>query len=87
MKARYIGGEGEAGSRNTKLFGITVYCDQVFDVPSGFENKARLNPYVEVIEEKAPAPIVVTGGNGGVAAPAEKPTRKRKEKDNGEPVA
>lgn len=85
MKARYIGGEGEAGSRCTKLFGITVHCDQVFEVPSGFENKARINPYVEVIDDNAHAGVTVTGGNGGSGEA--KTSRKRKEKDNGEPVA
>lgn len=73
MKARYIGEESAPGSRSTKLFGITVYCDQIFDVPPAFENKARVNPYVEVIEEKAaePAPEAVE---------APKPARKKKEK-------
>lgn len=80
MKARYIGEESEPGSRKTQLFGITVYCDQVFDVPAGFEKRARINAYVEVIEDEAPdAPAD--------EAPAAPKTRKRKEKDNGEPVA
>lgn len=79
MKARYIGGESEAGSRCTKLFGITVHCDQIFNVPAGFENKARVNPYVEVIEDAAPKAAAEE-------APAAPKTRKRKEKDNGEPV-
>lgn len=71
MKARYIGGESEPGSRSTKLFGVTVYCDQIFDVPPAFENKARINPYVEVIDEKAPAPVAE------VVEPV-KPVRKKK---------
>ncbi len=81
MKARYIGEESAPGSRSTKLFGITVYCDQIFDVPPAFENKARVNPYVEVIEDEAPKPAAFED------APAATKTRKRKEKDNGESVA
>jgi len=75
MKARYIGGESEPGSRSTKLFGITVYCDQVFDVPTGFEKKARLNPYVEVIED-----VADVAATDAVEPEAPKRTRKTKPK-------
>lgn len=84
MKARYIGGESEPGSQETIVFGnIKVRCGQVFEVPPQFEQKVRINPWFEVIEDAAP-PVATEELQAEAPAPK---TRKRKEKDNGEPVA
>jgi hypothetical protein len=60
-----------------------VKCGEVFEVPAGFEKKARGNAAFEIVEDAAPDPAAAS--EEVPAAP--KAARKRKEKDHGEPVA
>lgn len=88
MKARYIGEEAAFGTKETKLFGITVRCGEVFEVPVGFETKARGNAFVEVLPDAPPRAVVTSepaaealGPDPGLVAATPTTRRKKQAKD------
>lgn len=62
MKAKYIGEEDAPGSKSTILFGARRKIGEVFEVPAGFEQKAKYNKFIEALPEAGEAQQQRKGG-------------------------
>lgn len=78
MKARYIGGEGAPGSRETVVYGMTVKCGEVVEIPPQFHAKALASPMFEVVPD-APPPVAPAAPVEEAPSPSKPKKTARKE--------